>query len=180
MNNINELDAKIQKFIWSFKVYDNIKYNFNILSTLYECKNSNASSRGKYYFNKPLIIIHVSIIEALLHDFYIRLSQSTNHFPSSIPLDKRKVMQSKFKTKNMSMDQLVKCFYEYELLGGKSSVIYPALKSLNYLRNRVHILNWFANFERDEIRVFTNSRLVATEKITSYIVNYISKNYSRP
>jgi hypothetical protein len=180
MIDIGDLDNRIKKFIWSFKVYDNVKYNFRILVTLYECKQDSSVTKAKYYLNKPLIIIHVSIIEALLHDFYIRLFQSTNHFPSSIPMEKRKIIQAEFKAKNLSMDQLIKCFNKYELLGSKSSAIYPALRSLNRLRNRIHILNWYANFERDEHSVFTNNRLATTEKLTSYIINYISNNYARP
>ena len=82
------VNKKVFGFIWSFKVGDNIVYNFRILSLLYKKKEQDSIDKDLY--NKPIIIFIISILEAVFFDLMFRLSQSTDHFPKHIPSRTRK------------------------------------------------------------------------------------------
>lgn len=60
-------------FLCQFKVGDNINYNFGVLLVLYEQYDllSNNEYKRKRLI-KPIVVITVSIIEALLYDFFLR------------------------------------------------------------------------------------------------------------
>ena len=52
--------------------------------------------------------------------------------------------------------------------------------SLSRFRNRVHILNYFGNFEKDETRVFSTYRTQETLDVMIWMIKYFNKNYARP
>jgi hypothetical protein len=56
-------------FILSFKLGDNINHNLSVLALLYYYYNQEDQD-GKCLLCKPIIILLVSIIEAVLHDFH--------------------------------------------------------------------------------------------------------------
>jgi hypothetical protein len=63
-------------FIGNFKVGDNICFNLKILKTLYDCRLAgNAEQRS--HLRKPIIVLNVSIIEAVLYDFHDRVKTFT-------------------------------------------------------------------------------------------------------
>jgi hypothetical protein len=63
-------------FIGNFKVGDNINHNLNILSLLYR-QFGQANDHDKRLLCKPIILIIVSIIEAILHDLHFRIRNNT-------------------------------------------------------------------------------------------------------
>lgn len=70
-------------------------------------------------------------------------------------------------------------FEDFKLIGNKKED-YEFLRRIAHFRNRVHIKNYFDNFEKDESRVFTELR---TQKILNSIIKiigYFGDNYSRP
>jgi hypothetical protein len=67
-------------FIYEFKAGDNIAYNFEILGELYSHKNS-LSKDKKILLHKPIIIIIVSIVEAMFRDLYERIRKIPGDFP---------------------------------------------------------------------------------------------------
>jgi hypothetical protein len=60
------------KFIGNFKLGDNIVHNLNVLGLLYRVY-ANEDNDGKRLLCKPIILLLVSIIEAVLHDLHHRI-----------------------------------------------------------------------------------------------------------
>lgn len=193
-----EIKNKLNTFNWNFKVGDNIRHNLEEVFYLYKLKNENCSNtKEKQFLNKHISITLVSIIEAILYDFVVRLNDATNHFPLIIGNKKRfdikkyiseqKVLyeykKSKMKmmrVKNYSLTQILKLLHEFELLEPKNSPVYDTLEQATYFRNRIHIYNWFNNFEIDEKYVFTDKRLDILEKLVVYILTTMEAKYARP
>jgi hypothetical protein len=195
-----QIAEKLAKFVWNFKVGDNIAHNFKTLYFLYK-KKEESSDDQKYLLNKPIIITMVSIIEGIFYDLVCRLDMSTNHFPESIDQDKREKIKRKIerekewftrkdfltdkdekykRIKNYKISELIKMFSECELLGDKEHLIYKHLEEASYLRNRIHIFNWFGNFEIDEDKVFNESRLGKIESLLVEILSIMEVRYKRP
>ncbi|HLW01266.1 MAG TPA: hypothetical protein VKT82_21605 [Ktedonobacterales bacterium] len=191
-----QISAMMSRFIWNYSVGDNIAYNFKVLFALYEDKSRSAV---KNIYNKPLIILIVSIIECLMYDFVVRLEQATNQWPQSIPPSKRELIKARLSSekvkkqveyldqqmtiqtvRNYSMDQLIKLFKEFELFGPKDHEIYPRFVDATRLRNRVHIFNWFNNFERKERDTYSEQRLEGVEQLLDGLLEYMSETYYRP
>lgn len=187
-----DIAQKLSSFIWNFKVGENIVYNLKILFDLYKSKQEVV--KNKKTFNKPIVVILVSIIEAIFYDFICYLSESTRHFPNhSISNETREYIKKKInrdkvpygpdgylRIKNYSFTELVGVLEESEILGDVDSDIYDRLSRANYLRNRIHIFNWFGNFELDENVVFTEKRVQAVEKLLVDILTILEKRYPRP
>jgi len=184
----------LAKFIWNFKVGDNILYNFKILFLLYESKHNFGSNQELLI--KPIIIQIVSIIEGIFYDLICRLDGATNHFPQHIPSDKRDAIKAKLKSekiwfkrldgiryqriKNYSFDNLITFFQEYDLLGPSDSDIYIKLRDSAYIRNRIHIFNYFNNHSKNEDYVFSEWRLSNVEALLHIILPIMESLYKRP
>ncbi len=121
----------------------------------------------------------MSVIEALLHDFVIRLSQATGHFPSQVTDEKRKAIKASVESKNYNYSKLIKVVEKHGILDG-SKDMYKQLKVIGRFRNRVHIVNWHQNFEKDESTVFNARRLEATLNTLIKLNRYLSEKYPRP
>jgi hypothetical protein len=193
-----EIENKLDTFNWDFKVGDNIKHNIEEAFFLYKIKDDTCkTTKEKQFLNKHISIILVGVIEAILYDFIVRLSQATNHFPLTIDNTNRSLIKKyiadqkvyyefpKSKTKilrvyNYSLFQILKILKKFELLESKSSPIYDTLEQATFFRNRIHIYNWHNNFEIDEKYVFTDKRLDTLEKLFIYILTTMEAKYARP
>jgi hypothetical protein len=60
------------KFIGNFKLGDNIVHNLNVLDLLYRVY-ADEDNEGKRLLCKPIILLLVSIIEAVLYDLHDRI-----------------------------------------------------------------------------------------------------------
>ncbi len=195
-HNKLQISSMMNKFIWDFNVGDNIAYNFKVLFSLYDDKDRNSH---KSVYNKPLIVLVVSIIECVMYDFVVRLEQATNQYPASIPAEKRERIKIKLgsqkvkmeieildqtmtiqKVKNYSLDQLIKLLQEFELLGPKDHRIYSRFQVAGRLRNRVHIFNWYNNFETKERNTYSDAKLSQVELLLDGLLEFMSTHYSRP
>ena len=187
VSNIDSIEEQLSSFIWTFKVGDNILYNFEVLNALYIAKDNSQ----KRVLNKPITITIVSIIEAILIDFIRRIGEATTHKPSNIPPDKLKKMKSKiikdrvqvgafYRRKKYYFSEIINLFQEYEIFGEKDDDIYRFLNDFGFMRNRVHIENYYENHERDEKDVFTNVRLARLESILYQLWNKMITDYTRP
>jgi len=187
LSDLEIIKEQLSKFIWTFKVGDNILYNFEVLKELYNAKNNS----NNIVLNKPITITIVSIIEAILIDFVRRIGEATNHKPANIPSEKLMKLKSEirkdsFKNSNFYKRKLyhyketIKLFQNYELFGSKEDSFYSLLDEFGVMRNRVHIENYYQNLERDEAMVFTNSRLENLEKILYQLWNKMVSDYTRP
>lgn len=191
-----QISRMMSRFIWSFRVGDNIAYNFKIIFALYDDK---ARSSNPSIYNKSLIVQMVSIIECLMYDFVVRLEQSTNQWPAEIPAEKRGRIKERLsseavkvdveyldqrttirKVRNYSFDQLLKIFEEFELFGPSGHLIYTRLQDAGRLRNRIHIFNWFGNYEAKERDTYSNEKLSEIELLLDAYLNFMSTKYPRP
>jgi hypothetical protein len=187
LSDLDSIEDQLFKFIWTFKVGDNILYNFELLQVLYNAKLDSNNS----VFNKPITITIVSIIEAILIDFIRRIGEATDHKPPNIPKDELKKMKSKiikdrvkvgaiYKRKKYYFREIINLFQEYEIFGEKDDDFYNLLSEYGFMRNRVHIENYYENHEKDEENVFTNERLERLETILYQLWNKMISDYPRP
>ena len=136
-------------FFGSFKIGDNINYNLVILRQLYKCLND-LKKEEKNLLYKPITIIIVSIIEALLYDFIeIRIKTHTREGVGKLHT---KTLEAIRKSKFDNMSKYIDCVEKYKLLRFKK--IYTNLDDLRKLRNRVHIQNTKKDFEVNEDEVW--------------------------
>jgi len=194
-----EVAEKLAEFIWNFKVGDNVAYNFRVLYTLYEQKRQ-LKEKDRYTLNKPIAVTVVSIIEALFYDLICRLGEATTHFPESISQHTRVLIKNKIdkekewfiykdgsgkenrykRIKNYSFKDIIVFLKKYKLLGNEKLPIYSHLTIAAYLRNRIHIFNWFGNFEKSEVLVFDEARINKLEDLLVEIIDIMVREYSRP
>lgn len=187
------LETYLHSFNWTFKISDNILYNLDISFQLIDHHNN---SNGCNYA-KPISISCVSIIEAIFVDFLERLDSATHDFP--VKLDSKRILiknalneekkeiQTTYEGKvykykrlrNFGYEELIEFYEKFKILGSASDT-YKSLQNLGRFRNRIHIRNYFENFERDESRTFSEDR---TQQTIDYMVStfkYFAKNYPRP
>lgn len=188
-----ELTEFLNSFIWTFKIGDNILYNLDVIFKLVE---DHDKPNGRNYA-KPISILCVSVIEAILVDFLERLDSATRHYPSKLGKRRKQIkekldsekrdFQSTFlgevyqykRLRNFGYKELVEFYEKFDILGSKPDT-YETLQKLGYFRNRVHIRNYFGNFERNESRTFSEERTQKTIDIMEDIFKYLSTNYPRP
>ena len=73
------------RFIGNFKLGDNIAYNFKILQILYNAQAQLNNDNDRCLLNKPITIILMSIIEAILHDYFFRINNHSIENSINIP-----------------------------------------------------------------------------------------------
>lgn len=172
----NKYGRLIDVFIWKFKLYDNILYNLAIVD---ELKKAKTISEKPELYNKMIAVQYISLIEAIVHDFAIRLAESTEHFPDNIDSKVKMKIKANVKPKEYKYSELILILKKYELLGNNTK-LYEYLKRFGYLRNRLRLMNWRKNFELDEVYVFNDQRISLAETMFILIVEYLAKNYPRP
>lgn len=187
-----ELENILDSFIWDFKIGDNIRYNLKVIYNLIKDYNKNKTD-----YRKPISILCVSVIEAIFVDFLYRLDMGTNHFPKKLEdlkfdiknrlNEEKKETEGTFleevykykKLRNFGYKDVVNFLEEFSILGS-SSQKYSTLQKIGHFRNRVHINNYFDNFERDESKTFSEKRTQVTINYMRKIFLYFKDNYSRP
>lgn len=195
-----EVAVCLASFLWGYKVGDNLAFNFKTLFFLYENREDTVDAK-KHLLNKYICITIVSIIEAIFYDFILRLDGATTHFPSSIPTEKKaaiketlnkdKVKRTRgdtltgetiefYRVRNYSLNQMIEIMKKFELLGRADDSLYERLEKAGHLRNRIHIVNWFNNFEVDEEGVFIDLRVTVLEDLLDSVINIMTSTYKRP
>ena len=185
-------------FVWSFKIGDNIVFNLRVLNKLYKNRD-NDSLKYSALYNKPISILIVSVIEAVMIDLIGRIDEARNDLPKidEDVIRKIKSLIQKYKKKekvkddlsgeivlgtrrkNYQMRDTIEIFKDFSLLEPLDDSIYSSLGAISRFRNRVHILNYFDNFETDESEVFTDKRVLMLEKILNDIILVMEEKYYR-
>ncbi len=163
-------------FIGIFKTGDNINYNLKCLRELYEAQGA-SPVENKNLFCKPITLILVSIIEALLHDLFFRIVNYTRESIRNIASDTLKKIRTK------KIDQLgsfVASAKKYDLLDAIGTGLYEQLDSLRRLRNRIHIQNTKYDHPLDENRAFTMTQQRIAEEVLERVLKLSSEKYQRP
>lgn len=189
----DELKRSLDIFVWEFKIGDNILYNLGVISNLVDDYNNLIKD-----YKKPISVLVASIIEAVMVDFIYRLYNSTKHFPQNLESIKEDIklrlsgetIKFKYKSidgkelfypvlKNFNFASVVDVYREFKLFGDNEN-IYNRLEDLAHFRNRLHILNYYNNFEKDEKDVFSEARVQRTINIMEWMFTHFEKEYSRP
>jgi hypothetical protein len=163
-------------FFCMFKTGDNINYNLDILNYFYELY-SKENNTNKELLLKPIIIINISIIEAVLYDFYKRMNANVNEGVSNINEDILNDVRSKHIDKFAKYIDSAK---KHDLFDISHTNFYRKLHDLRSVRNRVHIQNEKFESPQNEALVFNEKAKELSEKCLEFVVKTMDKKYKRP
>jgi hypothetical protein len=165
-------------FFNDFKIYQNVKYNLNVLEELYSVYNQEDYHR-KLFLRKPITVTEVSIIEALLYDFLARVRKNTSEGVQGLDEE----ILCKIRASNYNLHQLgalITLAEESDLFDESDSKFYFRLKELSHLRNRLHIQNIWKNQPLVEREAFTARRLLSAERCLEKVATTLSAKHPRP
>ncbi len=163
------------KFIGDFKLGDNIVFNLSVLKSLYELR-ANGSAVHKRHLQKPITLLNISIIEALLYDFHLRLTTFTRE-AISISQDVLDAIRSK---KIDEFEKYIASAKKNDFFDLKDTVFYDKLDELRKLRNRFHIQNTKKHFEKDDVQAFNEARMILSEQALEEVIRTLARKYARP
>lgn len=161
-------------FIGSFKTGDNINFNLRTLRLLYSYYGAEDSD-GRRHLRKPITIVLVSITEAMLADFYMRVQNFTTEGVTN--LDSAVVDDIRAK-KLDKLEHFIASVRKHRIFGDHDT-LYEQLDELRNLRNKVHIQGRSGQLEADEHKAFSPSRMKRAEETLEYIGKYLSINHAR-
>lgn len=161
-------------FMWSFKKGDNIVYNFDIVWELYKARDAADASHKKKY-NKPIILLQVSIIECILDDFVNRIGQHVHdRVPNITPTQIKD-----FKTRKIDkLEPYIAASKKHNLFDANDR-FYADMDLLRRARNRFHIQN--ANHLRpaNESSLFTSELLHKSERVFEVVLERMMTKFFR-
>ncbi|WP_421928642.1 hypothetical protein [Neoaquamicrobium sediminum] len=161
-------------FIGDYKLGDNIAYNLEILGALYALR-AGASEERKEALRKPIIILNVSIIDAVLYDFYDKVRTLKREGVANLPAALAALWQRMTVEKlAVSIDQARK----HDLFA-EPPAFYDQLDQLRRLRNRVHIQNEKRDFEPDDRVAFSEARLIQSEQAVEKVIVKMARDHPR-
>jgi len=163
-------------FIGDFKLGDNINYNLKSLSLLYKYYRE-ATSIERGYLHKPIILILVSVTEAVLHDFHGRIRKFTWEGVKNIPGSVMSYIQDL--TKIDKFEQYINSARKHDFFDAKDTAFYDDMDELRRLRNRIHIQNEKRDFEPEEYNAFNSRRKVQAEKVLEKTLKTMARKYAR-
>jgi len=162
-------------FIGDFKTGDNINYNFRLLAILYRHYEA-AEEDEKRLLCKPIIIILVSIIEAVLHDFHMRIRVFTREGVKNLADSVISYVQGK------ELDELAKYIAsakKHDLFEAADVRFYDDLTELRKLRNRIHIQNAQSLRPADEEEAFSEAKMTLSERALEKVLKTMTSKYAR-
>lgn len=163
-------------FICDFKLGDNIIYNLKVLSFFYEQYNASEDIFKKRLLLKPITIFLVSIMEAVLYDFHLRIKNNTSEGVINLKDDVLNYIRGK---KIDELEKYIVSARKHNLFDADDNNLYDMMDKLRKLRNRIHIQNIKKDFDRDEVKVFTVGRKELAEKVLEIILKQMNRRYSR-
>ncbi|MFH1367428.1 MAG: hypothetical protein ABIH38_05635 [Patescibacteria group bacterium] len=162
-------------FINDFNLGDNINHNFEILSLLYTQYDSE-NEFNKNLLRKLIILIIISIIEAVLYDFHTRIK---NNVAEGVENLKTSVLEYVRGKKIDKFQKYIDSARKNNFFELSDSKFYDYLIRLCKLRNRVHIQNDQGTLEKKDRDVFTEKRMIIAEKALEFIFKKLLEKYSR-
>ena len=175
-----EQKEKIEKaitgtFMWSFKKGDNIVYNFEIIWEQYNAKAQAVTWSAKSKFNKPIILLLISIIECILDDFVNRVDQHVNDRVPNITSSQI----TDFKTKKRDKLEHYIAAAKLHNLFDADDAFYDDLDYLRKARNRFHIQNTKHQLDENESSIFTNSNVNKAERVFETVLERMMTKFFR-
>ncbi len=158
-------------FFWNYKRMDNANYNFLVLELICSAKKDQGND---ILFNKPIILIIMSIVECILFDFIKRVNEHSNEV---IP-DLNQSAIEKIKSKTLEkLHHIVDQARKHNLL--LSDSLYFDLDDLRSRRNRIHIQN-DGQFDKNEYKIWTNAAVQKAGEALENICQVLCYTYPRP
>jgi hypothetical protein len=163
-------------FIGNFKLGDNICFNLSILKTLYDYRAAGNPVQRRH-LQKPIIVMNVSIIEAVLYDLHVRVKTFTSEGVANLKAAVIEYIRGK---KIDELERYIASAKKHDLFDQGDSGFYEALNDLRKLRNRVHIQNTKKHFEPDDVTAFSEARLTLSEQALEHVMRTMARKYPRP
>lgn len=164
------------KFIGDFKLGDNINHNLKILALLYE-QYAKGDDAQKLLLCKPITLLLVSIIDAILYDLHWRIRTFTKEGVRNVL--KSSIVYIRSLKKMDTLEKYIASAKKNGLLGPTNDQLYADLDTLRRLRNRIHIQNTKKDFEPDEINAFSTVRKLLAEKAIEKTLKVMAEKYAR-
>lgn len=165
----------LSQFFWDFKRMDNVNYNFEIVKVLYKSKRGNCNSS---YFNKPIILILMAMVECMMYDFMVRIRgfrwDSFPNITSAMIHSIRNLGETDMMGKLIERARATDLFQVLP-----EGTLYDDLDYLNKVRNRIHIQNKYNFAHRDESMVFANATLQKAERLFKDVCGVLCNVYPR-
>ena len=163
-------------FIGNFKLGDNICFNLAIRKTLYDLRFA-GNPLQRRHLQKPIIVMNVSIIEAVLYDFHLRVKTFTSEGVANLQASVIDYIRGK---KIDELERYIASAKKHDLFDERESGFYDALDDLRKIRNRLHIQNTKNHFEADDHAAFSEARLTLSEQAIEHVMRTMAKKYPRP
>jgi hypothetical protein len=163
------------KFMGDFKVGDNINHNLDVLGLLYR-HYGEADEKEKRLLCKPIILLLVSIIEAVLYDLHMRIKVFTVEGVKNLTASAADYIRLK---KIDEFEKYIASAKKHDLFDSVDSGFYQQLDNLRKLRNRIHIQNTKNDFERNEYDAFNSDRKEMAEKALEKTLRTMDKKFAR-
>jgi len=158
----------------SFKTGDNINHNLRILGLLYRYFEE-ANVHDRKLLCKPIIILNASIVEAVLHDFHMRVRSYTAEGVANVTRDITNYIRGK---KISKFEKYIVSAEKHDLFNANHIGLYQALFELCRLRNRIHIQE-IKHFNPDESNVFTEKKKILSEKCLELVMKMMEAKFPR-
>jgi hypothetical protein len=163
-------------FMGNFKLGDNICFNLAVLKTLYELRAAGTALQ-KRHLQKPITVMNVSIIEAILYDLHLRVKTFTSEGVANLQATVIEYIRGK---KIDELERYIASAKKHDLFEQGDSGFYEALDDLRKIRNRVHIQNTKKHFEADDVSAFSEARMTLSEQAVEHVMRTMARKYARP
>ncbi|MEI6400134.1 MAG: hypothetical protein WCO58_01265 [bacterium] len=166
---------KSANFIDIYKIGDNINYSLSILKVLYKAYNN--SPEESRLLVKPIVIINISITEAILYDFIENRIRKANRTEKIL----EDILDTLLSKKLDKFEHYITQAEKYDLFDAKDTNFYEAMHSLRRKRNRIHIQghDWKIKEEVNEYAVFNEKTKITSEKVLEKTINTMISKYPR-
>jgi len=163
------------QFFWNFERRDNVNYNFTILCSLYEARQTSVVPS---HFNKPITIILVSMIECILYDLVDRIyGFRSDPFPNISDVE---VAYIRSLDQTDELGKLIPRLKKPNLLRIQpNDPYYDSLELLRKTRNRIHIQNLHHEIPKDERSAFTDVELNMAQQCFEHTCEVLCNVYPR-
>jgi hypothetical protein len=135
-----------------------------------------ADERERRLLCKPIILLLVSIIEAVLHDLHTRIKTFTIEGVQNLATSAGDYIRLK---KIDEFEKYIASAKKHDLFNLADSGFYQQLDELRRLRNRIHIQNTRNDFERNECDAFNDDRKVLAEKALEKTMRTMAEKFTR-
>ncbi len=164
------------KFIGDFKIGDNINHNLKILEVLYK-QYAAANDEEKRLVCKPIIVLLVSLIDAVFYDLHTRIKTFTIEGVENIIASSIEYIRTRKKMDDL--EKYIASAKKHGLIEPPNDKFYDGLDELRKLRNRIHIQNTKKYPPRNEYDAFTGDKKLLAEKAVEKTFRAMAKTYAR-